>query len=101
MLLDDTSAACASISGHMAPWPAVCAPSGRCEVPQAKVPLIQKHHADTSPLPVVLVLQAAHVTRQRRSFAETRDRAGDLQIFSLTLSQLSYRGCWLWVHAPG
>ena len=26
------------------------------------------------------------------SFAETRDRAGDLQIFSLTLSQLSYRG---------
>ena len=25
-------------------------------------------------------------------FAETRDRAGDLQIFSLTLSQLSYRG---------
>ena len=27
-------------------------------------------------------------------FAETRDRAGDLQIFSLTLSQLSYRGSW-------
>jgi hypothetical protein len=25
--------------------------------------------------------------------AETRDRTGDLQIFSLTLSQLSYRGC--------
>ena len=25
-------------------------------------------------------------------YAETRDRAGDLQIFSLTLSQLSYRG---------
>ena len=25
--------------------------------------------------------------------AETRDRARDLQIFSLTLSQLSYRGC--------
>ena len=24
--------------------------------------------------------------------AETRDRIGDLQIFSLTLSQLSYRG---------
>ena len=24
--------------------------------------------------------------------AETRDRSGDLQIFSLTLSQLSYRG---------
>ena len=26
--------------------------------------------------------------------AETRDRTGDLQIFSLTLSQLSYRGCY-------
>ena len=26
-------------------------------------------------------------------YAETRDRTGDLQIFSLTLSQLSYRGC--------
>ena len=26
--------------------------------------------------------------------AETRDRTGDLQIFSLTLSQLSYRGSW-------
>ena len=25
--------------------------------------------------------------------AETQDRTGDLQIFSLTLSQLSYRGC--------
>ena len=28
----------------------------------------------------------------RQSNAKTRDRAGDLQIFSLTLSQLSYRG---------
>ena len=28
-----------------------------------------------------------------KSCAETRDRTGDLQIFSLTLSQLSYRGC--------
>merc|ERR1711884_989858 len=26
--------------------------------------------------------------------AETRDRTGDLQIFSLTLSQLRYRGSW-------
>ena len=25
--------------------------------------------------------------------AETQDRTGDLQIFSLTLSQLNYRGC--------
>ena len=29
-----------------------------------------------------------------RESAETRDRTGDLQIFSLTLSQLSYRGGW-------
>ena len=28
------------------------------------------------------------------TYAETRDRTGDLQIFSLTLSQLSYRGSW-------
>ena len=28
--------------------------------------------------------------------AETRDRTGDLQIFSLTLSQLSYRGYAYW-----
>ena len=27
-----------------------------------------------------------------KSYAETRDRTGDLQIFNLTLSQLSYRG---------
>ena len=30
--------------------------------------------------------------------AETRDRTGDLQIFGLTLSQLSYRGCVLVSH---
>ena len=29
---------------------------------------------------------------ETKSYAETRDRTGDLQIFSLTLSQLSYRG---------
>ena len=30
--------------------------------------------------------------------AETRDQTGDLQIFSLTLSQLSYRGyCWFFI----
>ena len=28
----------------------------------------------------------------RERIAETRDRTGDLQIFGLTLSQLSYRG---------
>ena len=32
-----------------------------------------------------------------KSYAETRDRTGDLQIFSLTLSQLSYRGCYLFL----
>ena len=30
--------------------------------------------------------------RNKSKSAETRDRNGDLQIFSLTLSQLSYRG---------
>ena len=30
--------------------------------------------------------------KAKKSNAETRDRAGDLQIFSLTLSQLSYSG---------
>ena len=29
---------------------------------------------------------------QEKENADTRDRTGDLQIFSLTLSQLSYRG---------
>ena len=28
------------------------------------------------------------------ALCQPRDRAGDLQIFSLKLSQLSYRGCW-------
>ena len=32
------------------------------------------------------------VTNMRWKDAETRDRTGDLQIFGLTLSQLSYRG---------
>ena len=31
-------------------------------------------------------------TKYADAYAETRDRTGDLQIFSLTLSQLSYRG---------
>ena len=30
----------------------------------------------------------------RAARAETRERTGDLQIFGLTLSQLSYRGGW-------
>ena len=46
-------------------------------------------------------LQAAIVqpTKAMRNSAETRDRTGDLQIFSLTLSQLSYRGNCMW-YAP-
>ena len=33
---------------------------------------------------------------QGTNYAETRDRTGDLQIFSLTLPQLSYRGLAAW-----
>ena len=33
-----------------------------------------------------------HESAQVKFHAATRDRAGDLQIFGLTLSQLSYRG---------
>ena len=33
---------------------------------------------------------------EKKTHAETRDRTGDLQIFSLTLSQLSYRGHCSW-----
>ena len=35
----------------------------------------------------------AQHSRAPADYAETLDRAGDLQVFSLTLSQLSYRGC--------
>ena len=35
-------------------------------------------------------LRRAH---KGKGCAEAQDRAGDLQIFGLTLSQLSYRGC--------
>ena len=38
---------------------------------------------------------AASKTADCKADAETRDRTGDLQIFSLTLSQLSYRGGWI------
>ena len=37
-------------------------------------------------------LAAALAPDARKQNAETRDRTGDLQIFGLTLSQLSYRG---------
>ena len=43
--------------------------------------------ADVIPLHHVPLL-----TSEPKKNAETRDRTGDLQIFSLTLSQLSYRG---------
>ena len=36
--------------------------------------------------------QTQHDANWGHKTAETRDRTGDLQIFSLTLSQLSYRG---------
>ena len=39
-------------------------------------------------------VKVLHFFWSRRGHAETRDRTGDLQIFSLTLSQLSYRGFW-------
>ena len=42
---------------------------------------------------------AEHVLAPGKCHAETRDRAGDLQIFSLTLSQLSYRGSVQKLHA--
>ena len=49
--------------------------------------------ADDPSLPKHLVsAQDDHTKRTKRQSAETRDRTGDLQIFSLTLSQLSYRG---------
>ena len=39
--------------------------------------------------------QLPETSRAHMKNAETRDRTGDLQIFGLTLSQLSYRGaCW-------
>ncbi len=38
-------------------------------------------------------LPSTNANTQEHKHAETRDRTGDLQIFGLTLSQLSYRGC--------
>ena len=39
-----------------------------------------------------LEVKPLHLFRAQGGHAETRDRTGDLQIFSLTLPQLSYRG---------
>ena len=39
-----------------------------------------------------LAVEPRRLVTGHKRFAETRDRTGDLQIFSLTLSQLSYRG---------
>ena len=41
------------------------------------------------------------IPREQCKSAETRDRTGDLQIFGLTLSQLSYRGWWPLFQARG
>ena len=43
-------------------------------------------------LPVLRLFVQKSARRARRQNAETRDRTGDLQIFGLTLPQLSYRG---------
>ena len=40
------------------------------------------------------ILELLTLPAESQKRAETRDRTGDLQIFSLTLPQLSYRGCW-------
>ena len=50
------------------------------QIPQLSFPDRKAHAAGSQ--------RQTHYARN----AETRDRAGDLQIFSLTLSQLSYRG---------
>ena len=42
--------------------------------------------------PIYVVLRNGGGGVQQNKNAETRDRTGDLQIFGLTLSQLSYRG---------
>ena len=42
--------------------------------------------------PIYVVLRSGGGGVQQNKNAETRDRSGDLQIFRLTLSQLSYRG---------
>ena len=48
---------------------------------------------DLNPRPSAYKADAITTMLIRRIFrASTRDRTGDLQIFSLTLSQLSYRG---------
>ena len=42
--------------------------------------------------PVAQSTKSTPDSMHQHEYAETRDRTGDLQIFSLTLSQLSYRG---------
>ena len=55
-------------------------------------------------LPEVCVARSSHAPVALvyvKNHAETRDRTGDLQVFGLTLSQLSYRGLdlWTWPYA--
>ena len=47
-----------------------------------------RHHGRRAP--------GGKLLAQLKQNAETRDRTGDLQIFGLTLSQLSYRGLTKW-----
>ena len=49
---------------------------------------------------ITLVLTKSTLYRPTKD-AETQDRTGDLQIFSLTLSQLSYRGLATGGRLPG
>ena len=49
----------------------------------------ERHSSETSPK---VLGKAGCGSKDNIGNAETRDRTGDLQIFSLTLSQLSYRG---------
>ena len=57
-------------------------------------PYLAPNHGFRDPLVSVepRVYSILHPATSRINYAETRDRTGDLQIFSLTLSQLSYRG---------
>ena len=53
----------------------------------------QTRHGQRS-YPIYLAVSASVDMTVDLGNAETRDRTGDLKIFSLTLSQLSYRGPW-------
>ena len=43
-------------------------------------------------VPIYELYESLFTSRETKLFAVARDRTGDIQIFSLTLSQLSYNG---------